>query len=62
MPVKVKDAIKAVEADGWYLVRQAGSHRHYHHATKKGTVTIAGKPSDDLPPKTWASIQKQAGI
>lgn len=62
MSVKVKEAIKAVEADGWYLVRQVGSHPHYHHPTKRGTVTIAGKPGDDLPPKTWASIKKQAGI
>jgi predicted RNA binding protein YcfA (HicA-like mRNA interferase family) len=62
MQVKVREAIRAVKKDGWYLVRQAGGHRQYHHPTKRGTVTIAGKLNDDLPPKTWASIQKQAGI
>ncbi len=61
MPMKVRDAIKLVEQDGWVLVRQKGSHR-YHHPTKPGTVTIAGKPSLDLDPKTERSIQRQAGL
>ena len=62
MPMKVRDAIKRVEQDGWVLVRQKGSHRQYHHPTKPGTVTIAGKPSLDLDPKTERSIIRQAGL
>ena len=62
MPMKVRDAMKLVEQDGWVLVRQKGSHRQYHHATKPGTVTIAGKPSLDLDPKTERSIRRQAGM
>jgi predicted RNA binding protein YcfA (HicA-like mRNA interferase family) len=61
VPVKVKDAIKHVEAAGWTLARTRGSHRHYRHPTRPGLVTIAGKPSDSLHPKTWASIMKHAG-
>ncbi|MGH8771744.1 MAG: type II toxin-antitoxin system HicA family toxin [Burkholderiales bacterium] len=38
-----------LEADGWYQVRMKGSHRQFHHPTKKGTVTLAGKPSVDVP-------------
>ena len=60
--MKVRDAIKLVEADGWRLVRMRGSHRHYHHQSKLGIVTIAGHPSEDLDPKTQASILKQAGL
>ncbi len=59
---KVKDAIRFVESDGWILVRTKGSHRHYRHARKLGTVTIAGKMSKDLAPGTWANIIKQAGL
>ena len=59
---KVKEIIAMVEADGWFMVRQKGSHRHYHHRTKKGTVTVAGKESDTLPPKTLNSILTQAGL
>jgi predicted RNA binding protein YcfA (HicA-like mRNA interferase family) len=62
LPLKVRDAIKLIEEDGWILVRQAGSHRQYHHPTRPGTVTIAGKPSLDLDPKTEKSIRKQAGL
>ena len=59
---KVRDAIRLVEREGWSLVRTRGSHRQYRHPNKLGTVTIAGKASDDLPPGTWASIMKQAGL
>ena len=31
VPQKVRDMIKLVEADGWYLVAQRGSHRQYKH-------------------------------
>ncbi|MXZ63060.1 MAG: addiction module toxin, HicA family [Chloroflexi bacterium] len=62
MPPKVRDAIRAIERDGWYLVRTRGSHRHYHHRDKPGTVTIAGRMSKDLSPAMRSSILKQAGL
>ncbi|MGH7951747.1 MAG: type II toxin-antitoxin system HicA family toxin [Limisphaerales bacterium] len=43
-------------------MRTRGSHRQYHHATKPGTVTVAGHPGQDLHPKTLNSILKQAGL
>jgi predicted RNA binding protein YcfA (HicA-like mRNA interferase family) len=60
--VKVRDVIKLIEADGWYFLRQRGSHRQYRHATKPGKVTIAGKPSDEMAPGTLGSVFRQAGI
>jgi predicted RNA binding protein YcfA (HicA-like mRNA interferase family) len=60
--VTVRDAIAALELDGWFLVATRGSHRQYKHPTKPGRVTVAGKPSDDLAPGTAASIRKQAGL
>jgi predicted RNA binding protein YcfA (HicA-like mRNA interferase family) len=60
--VKVKEAIKLVEDDGWYLVRTRGSHRQYKHPSKMGLVTIPGKMKDDLAPGTMNSIPKQAGL
>ncbi len=60
--MKVRDVIKMIESDGWYLVRTKGSHRQFHHPSKSGTVTIAGKPSVDVPPGTLNSILKQAGL
>jgi len=60
--MKVKELIELLEADGWYQVRMKGSHRQFHHPTKKGTVTVAGKPNVDIPPSTLNSAFKQAGI
>jgi predicted RNA binding protein YcfA (HicA-like mRNA interferase family) len=54
--------IKLIEADSWRQVRQRGSHRHFRHPLKHGTVTIAGRPREDLHPKTRASIMRQAGL
>lgn len=60
--MKVKDAIKMLEKNGWSLVRTKGSHRQFKHAERSGTVTISGKESLDIPPGTLNSILKQAGL
>jgi predicted RNA binding protein YcfA (HicA-like mRNA interferase family) len=60
--VKVREAMKLIERDGWFVVATRGSHRQYKHPTKLGRVTIAGKPPDDLAPGTLNSILKQAGL
>jgi predicted RNA binding protein YcfA (HicA-like mRNA interferase family) len=60
--LKVREVIKILEADGWYLVATKGSHRQYKHTVKKGRVTVPGKMSATLHPKTLASILKQAGL
>lgn len=60
--MKVKELIKLIEKDGWFLVRTKGSHRQFHHPNKSGTVTIAGKESVDVPTGTANSILKQAGL
>ena len=54
--------MKLIEEDGWYLDRTRGSHRQYKHPSKRGLVTIAGKPSDELAPGTKNSILKQAAL
>jgi predicted RNA binding protein YcfA (HicA-like mRNA interferase family) len=51
-----------LETDGWYLVGTKGSHRQYKHPVKSGRVTVAGKMSKTLHPKTLGSILKQAGL
>jgi predicted RNA binding protein YcfA (HicA-like mRNA interferase family) len=60
--MKVQAVIELLEADGWYLARTRGSHRQYKHPTKPGKVTVAGKPSLDVPPGTLNSILKQASL
>ena len=60
--MKIRDVVRMIEMDGWYMIQSRGSHRQYKHATKKGRVTIAGHPNDDLGPGTLNSILKQAGL
>jgi predicted RNA binding protein YcfA (HicA-like mRNA interferase family) len=58
---KTKTVIKMLENDGWYLHRQKGSHRQFKHLTKKGNVTINGKPNEVQSQYLLNSIFKQAG-
>ena len=60
--MKVREVLKMIQVDGWFLVATRGSHRQYKHPSKPGRVTIAGKPSDDLAPGTLNSILKQSGL
>jgi predicted RNA binding protein YcfA (HicA-like mRNA interferase family) len=60
--MKVRDLLRLIEGDGWYLVRTRGSHRQYKHPGKPGLVTVPGHPSDEVAPGTLNSILKQAGL
>jgi predicted RNA binding protein YcfA (HicA-like mRNA interferase family) len=60
--MKVRDVLRMIEQDGWFLVATRGSHRQFKHLSKAGRVTVAGKPSDDLAPGTLDSILKQSGL
>ena len=60
--MKVRELIKVLEADGWFLARTRDSHQQFHHPTKRGTVTVSGRESADIPPGTLRSALKQAGL
>lgn len=60
--MKVAELIRLLEQDGWRVVRTKGSHRQFKNPSRPGTVTVAGKPSLDIPPGTLNSILKQAGL
>jgi predicted RNA binding protein YcfA (HicA-like mRNA interferase family) len=60
--MKVKDVIKRLEEDGWYLARTKGSHHQYKHPTKIGVVTVSGKPSVDVPIGTLKNIWRQSQL
>ena len=57
----VRELDKLIRNDGWYLVKQVGSHMQYKHPTKTGKVTIPNHRGDvDI--RTATSILKQAGL
>jgi predicted RNA binding protein YcfA (HicA-like mRNA interferase family) len=60
--MKYRDFIRRIEQDGWFHARTTGSHKHYHHPIKPGTVTVAGHSNGDIPPGTLNSMLKQAAL
>ena len=58
----VRDVLRMIETDGWFLVRTRGSHRQYKHSDKPGLVTVPGHLADDLAPGTLNNILNQAGL
>jgi predicted RNA binding protein YcfA (HicA-like mRNA interferase family) len=65
---KVSEILRLIGRDGWYLDRQKGSHRQYKHPSKRGLVTVAGKPSDDIHPRretvseaSWVERRRKPG-
>jgi len=60
--MKVRDLLRLLQSNGWLIDRTRGSHRQLHHATKPGTVTVSGHPSDDVHPKTLKSVLRLAGL
>lgn len=59
--MRSREVISKLEADGWFEVRQSGSHRQFRHLTKPGTVTVP-HPKADLPIGTLKSISRQTGV
>ena len=63
MRKKVKELIDIIEADGWFLTRQKGSHKQYKHPSKKGIVIIPDHGKNDESEHFLVnSILKQAGL
>jgi predicted RNA binding protein YcfA (HicA-like mRNA interferase family) len=60
--MKVRDVLRLIEDDGWFLVAQKGRHRQFKHPTKPGRVTVAGHPSQGMDKGTLNNIFKQAGL
>jgi predicted RNA binding protein YcfA (HicA-like mRNA interferase family) len=60
--VKVRAMIKELNEDGWFQVRQTGSHRIFRHGEKSGSVTVPGALGIELSKPTVASIVRQAGL
>jgi predicted RNA binding protein YcfA (HicA-like mRNA interferase family) len=57
----VREVLRRLADEGWVQIAQRGSHRQFKHPTKPGKVTVPGKPSERVAPKTLRSIRRQAG-
>ena len=59
--MRSREVIRRLEADGWFAVRQTGSHKHFRHSDKPGLVTVP-HPKADLPIGTLRSISRASGV
>ena len=55
--MRFREIENIIEKDGWYQVKQKGSHHQYKHPTKPGKVTIP-EHGEDLNLDTVKSIMK----
>ena len=59
--MRAREVDKMLLKDGWYFVKQVGSHKQFKHPTKKGKVTLPIHRGD-IDPGTEKSILKQAWL
>ena len=60
---KIREIIKIISSHGWYLARHNGtSHKQFKHPTIRRTLTVDGKPSDDVSTDNLKSKEKQCGL
>lgn len=59
--MKVRELLKLLQDDGWYIKTQKGSHMQLIHSEKPGKVTVPVH-GGDIPIGTLNSILKQAGL
>jgi predicted RNA binding protein YcfA (HicA-like mRNA interferase family) len=60
--VTPREVLRAVQRDGWQVVRQSGSHAVLEHPTKPGTVVIPVHSGRPVKLGTLRSILNQAGL
>ena len=60
--VEIINAIKLLEKEGWYEVRQSGSHKIFRNAKHNRPLSVPYHGNKDLAEGTLNSILKQAGL
>jgi predicted RNA binding protein YcfA (HicA-like mRNA interferase family) len=62
MPMKVREVIRLLEANGWRLDRSRGSHKQFRHAANPMVITVPGNEGKELAPGTLNDILRKAGL
>ena len=60
--MRFRELDKLLKEDGWYEVKQVGSHHQYKHPVKPGKVTVPEHGGKDINLTVAKSIIKQAGL
>jgi len=60
--MKSSELLKLLKKDGWYKIRQKGSHIIMKHPEKKGTIPMPFHASKEVKKGLLNAILKQANI
>ena len=60
--VKYSELFRILKKDGWYIIRQRGSHVLMQHQKKEGKLTVPYHAGKEVKKGLLKSILKQAGI
>ena len=60
--VKYSELLRILKRDGWYKVRQQGSHILMQHNKKKGKLLVPYHSAKEVKKGLLSSILKKAGI
>lgn len=60
--MKSSELVRLLKKDGWFVVRQTGSHMIMEHSTKKGQVVCPFHGSDEVGKGLERKIKKDAGL
>lgn len=62
MIIKSSELLRLLKKDGWFEVRQSGSHVIMKHPTKSGSVPVPFHASKEVKKGLLSAILKQADI
>jgi mRNA interferase HicA len=60
--MKSSEFLNILKSDGWYVVRQVGSHLIMRHGIKKGQLTVPYHGSKEIAKGLMNKLLKQAGL
>lgn len=60
--MKLKDVIKLLQKDGWYVFNHQGNLSQFRHPLKLGIITLSGNPVSKLAENSLRNIFDLAGI
>jgi predicted RNA binding protein YcfA (HicA-like mRNA interferase family) len=60
--MKYSELFKLLKKDGWFEIRQTGSHVIMKHPTKPEQLTVPNHGSKEVKKGLCSSLLKQAGI
>lgn len=60
--MKSSELVRLLKRDGWYVVRQSGSHMIMEHPVRKGQIVCPSHGSREVGKGLERKIKKDAGL